>query len=187
MSNEIRLLAAAFHTDAHHNLVIAKASKKDPLYPRDEIRAKVLVILHMSIECALKCAIALAEPEGELVTRYKTLKKGGHDLGKLLAAITVPDFDGLRDRIKAFNPPGVGLRYGFELMILNPDRLFKGGRRPGLGDSQIEDAFQLAQAVYKVTDKLYKAAYGQSFQWKNGDSPKRVIDRIKDGVHRGWK
>jgi hypothetical protein len=167
---------------------MAKASREDSLYSREEVRAKILVLLHMSIECALKCVVALADPNGDLIERYKVVKGGGHSLAKLVDLIAAPEFDGiLRDRLKAFNPPGVTLRYGFELIVSDPDRLFESGRSPGLEDDKLNDAFELAEATCEIANRLHKAVYKSIFEWQNGDSPQRVVARIKDAINRNWK
>lgn len=180
MSNEIRLLSMAFRTDSHHNLVLAKAAKSDPLYSREPMRAKALVLTHMSLECSLKCMIALERPDKDLGHIYKIIKKCGHDLSKLVGAISSSALDvRLRDRLRSFNPPGVNLRYGFEVMMLNADTLFDPGRSPQFEDSKLNEAFELAEFVCELATGLHKTTHPEYFKWENGDSPQRVINRIK--------
>ena len=180
MSNEIRLLSLAFRTDSAHNLAIARAMKNEPLYAREPMRAKVLVLLHMSIECALKCMIAMEREKKEVEKIYKIIKNGGHNLTKLANAITSQAMDPrLRDRLKKFNPPGVNIRYGFEIMMLTGDDLFSPGRRPEFEDRELDDAFDLAGFMAELANGLHKTTYQGSFRWENGDSPARVIEKIK--------
>lgn len=170
----------AFKTDSYHNLALAKAAKGDHLYSREPMRAKVLVLIHMSIECALKCMISLERPDKDLGQIYKIIKKAGHDLSKLTSAVNSSALDAnLRARLRNFNPPGVNLRYGFEVMLLNADTLFSPGISPEFEYAKLEEAFELAEFVCELATGLHKTTYPEDFVWKNGDNPQRVIQRIK--------
>jgi hypothetical protein len=180
MSNEIRLLSMAFKTDSYHNLALAKAAKDNHLYSREPMRAKVLVLIHMSIECALKCMISLERLGDDLGEIYQIIKKAGHDLSKLTAAVSSPALDVvLRSRLRSFNPLGVNLRYGFEVILLNADTLFSPGRSPEFEDAKLEEAFELADFVCELAIGLHKTTYPEHFVWKDGDNAQRVIQRIR--------
>ena len=180
MSNEIRLLSMAFRTDAHYNLILAKAAREHQLYARESMRAKTLVLVHMSIECSLKCIVVVERPTKDLGYIYKIIKKCGHKLSDLVDLISMHVLDHeLRAHLKQFNPPGVGLRYGFEVMILNADKLFQSDRSPHFQESQLDEAFKLAEFVSELATGLHKTTYPENFKWENGDSRQRVIDRIK--------
>ena len=180
MSNEIRVLAMAFRSDSYHNLVLAEAGKSHLLYTREPVRAKVLVLLHMSIECALKCMITIERQNKDFAHIYKIIRKCGHDLSKLSSAITSTALDPrLRSRLKAFNPAGVNLRYGFEVMLLRVDQLFTPGENPEFSDAKLDEAFDLAKFIWELTTGIYKTTYTSAFTWANGDNPTRVINRIK--------
>lgn len=181
MPNEIRLLGLAFKSDAAHNLMIANAAKHHTIYSREPMRAKILVILHMAIECALKCIIATERPDKELPHIYKIIKKNGHDLNKLLSAIIEPAInESLRDRIKIFNPPGVHIRYGFEVMMLMADAIFSPGRSPEFSDQMMDEAFDLATHMVELATGIHDTAYrSTSFTWENGETPEIVVERIK--------